>query len=78
MRSEVKMPRVAEGTDELVIEEWLIEVGVAVSTGQGLLRVETDKVTVEVPSPVTGTLVEQLFAEGDDVATGAVIAIIDA
>jgi pyruvate/2-oxoglutarate dehydrogenase complex dihydrolipoamide acyltransferase (E2) component len=42
-----------------------------------LLRVETDKALVEVPSPVAGTLVEQLVALEDEIDIGAPIAVID-
>lgn len=73
----VKMPRVADTVDEVVISEWLVAAGTAVATGDPLMRVETDKALVEVPSPVAGTLVEQLVAVDDDVVTGAPIAVID-
>lgn len=71
------MPRVADTVDEVVISEWLVAAGTAVATGDPLMRVETDKALVEVPSPVAGTLVEQLVAVDDDVVTGAPIAVID-
>ena len=77
MKFQVKMPRVAETTDEVVIDTWEVAVGESVVEGQVLVRVETDKVTVDVPSPVSGTLREQSIAEGDDATTGTVIAIIE-
>ena len=78
MKFSVKMPRVAETTDEVVIEEWAVEIGADIAEGDVLVRVETDKAIVEVPSPVGGTLIEQLVAEGEDVLTGSAIAIIEA
>ena len=46
--------------------------------GTPLMAVETDKVTTEVPSPVAGTLVEQLVSPQDEVAVGAPICIVEA
>jgi len=74
MRTTVKMPRVADTVDEVVIVEWLVEVGTNVLAGDVLMRVETDKALVEVPSPVAGTLTAQLVAVDDEVVTGTPIA----
>lgn len=73
----VKMPRAADTVDEVVVTEWVVSPGVTVSVGDALLRVETDKALVDVPSPVEGTLVEQLVAIDDEIATGTPIAIIE-
>src|SRR5690606_2007998 len=48
-----------------------------VAVDEPIVEVETDKATLEVPSPVAGVLTEQLFAEGDTVAVGAVVARVD-
>jgi len=77
MKSSVKMPRVAETTDVVVVEEWLAEVGAVLAKDAPLLRVETDKVSIDVPSPIAGTLVEQLAAVDDEVTTGDAIAYIE-
>lgn len=74
MKTSVKMPRVADTVDEVVISEWLIEVGATVQAGDVLMRVETDKAVVDVPSPVAGVLVAQLVAIDDEVVTGTPIA----
>ena len=74
MKTSVKMPRVADTVDEVVISEWLIEVGTAVAVGDVLMRVETDKAMVDVPSPVAGVLTAQLVAVDDEVVTGTPIA----
>ena len=54
--------------------QWLKKPGEAVAADEPIASLETDKVSVEVPSPVAGTLSEQLFQEGDTVEVGAVIA----
>ena len=58
MRYEVRMPRLGETVDEVVLLEWLVEVGDRVEEGAELALVETDKVETEVPSPVAGTVAE--------------------
>ena len=74
MISVVKLPVLGDTTKVAVIAEWLVDVGDRVEVGTPLMSVETDKVTVEVPSPVAGTLSERLVAEQDEVIIGAPIA----
>lgn len=76
MRMTVKMPRAAETVDDYVVTEWVVEVGAAVTAGDPLLVVETDKAQVEIPSPVTGTLVEQLVALDEEITTGTAVATV--
>ncbi len=71
MRSTLKMPKVGDAVDEVVISEIQVQKGASVSEGQILFVVETDKTTVEVPAPFAGTVAEILIAAGDDVKTGA-------
>lgn len=73
----VTLPRVSETIDEFYVVEWLVEVGGTVEAEQPLLRVETDKAIVDIPSPVAGTLTEQLVALDAEVATGAEIAVLE-
>lgn len=73
----VKLPRVADTVDEVVVAEWERAVGDEVAEGDVLLRVETDKAVVEVPSPVPGRLVERLVAVEDEISTGAPIAVLE-
>ncbi len=73
----MKMPRAADTVDEVMVSEWVVAVGADVAAGDPILRVETDKALVEVPSPVAGTLVEQLVAVDDEIATGTPIAVIE-
>lgn len=77
MRVEVKMPRLGETVDEVVLLEWLVEVGSQVEEGAELALVETDKVETEVPSPVAGTVAELTVPEDADVNTGDVICVIE-
>ena len=78
MRQKVKLPRVADTVDEVVVIEWVAAVGDELGVGDGLVTVETDKTTMEIPSPVAGVLVEQLVAVEDEIETGTAIAVIDA
>lgn len=77
MKMTVKMPRAADTVDEVMVSEWVVEPGVTISVGDPLIRVETDKALVDVPSPVAGTLVEQLVSIDDEIATGTPIATIE-
>ncbi len=71
MRTTLKMPKVGDAVDEVVIAEVLVAPGDAVTEGQVIYVVETDKTQVEVPSPFVGTVREVLIKAGDDVRTGA-------
>ena len=71
MRSTLKMPKVGDAVDEVVIAEIQVARGARVTEGQTLFVVETDKTTVDVPSPVAGTIADILIQVGDDVKTGA-------
>lgn len=77
MRETVRLPRLGETVDEVVVLEWLKAVGDAVREGEALLTVETDKTNSDVPAPMTGTLVEQLVAPDDEIATGAPVAVVN-
>ena len=76
MRYTIKLPKLGDTTELVVVLEWLAEVGDSVAAGDDLLRGETDKVDSDVPSPVSGTLVEHLVAVDDEVDIGDPIAII--
>ena len=71
MRTTLKMPKVGDAVDEVVIMEMLVKVGDAVAEGQALFVAETDKTQVEVPSPFAGKVVEIKIATGDEIRTGA-------
>jgi pyruvate dehydrogenase E2 component (dihydrolipoamide acetyltransferase) len=74
---EVLLPELAESVVEGEILKWLVEEGDDIALEQPLCEVMTDKVTVELPSPVAGVLHKRLAQEGDVVAVHAAIAVID-
>jgi pyruvate/2-oxoglutarate dehydrogenase complex dihydrolipoamide acyltransferase (E2) component len=77
MKSTVKLPRVAETVDEVIVSEWLVDVGDSVAAGQVLLRVETDKAVVDVPAPISGTVIALLAKVDEEISTGHPIAILE-
>jgi 2-oxoglutarate dehydrogenase E2 component (dihydrolipoamide succinyltransferase) len=77
MSTDVQVPALGESITEGTLAQWLKKPGEAVKADEPIASLETDKVTVEVPSPTAGVLTEQLVKEGDTVAVGALIARID-
>lgn len=78
MSTEVKVPTLGESVTEATIGEWLKKPGEAVALDEPIASLETDKVAVEVPSPVAGVMGQQLAAVGDTVNVGATIATVEA
>jgi 2-oxoglutarate dehydrogenase E2 component (dihydrolipoamide succinyltransferase) len=78
MSTEVKVPTLGESVTEATIGEWLKQPGDAVAVDEPIASLETDKVAVEVPSPVAGVMGQQVVAVGETVNVGAVIATIEA
>ena len=74
MATDVKVPALGESITEGTLAQWLKKPGEQVAADEPIASLETDKVSVEVPSPVAGTMTEQLFQEGDTVEVGAIIA----
>ena len=72
------LPEVGETVTEGTIEKWLKAPGDKVAKYEPIVEVNTDKVNVELPSPVSGTVVEILVAEGETVPIGAELCTIDA
>jgi len=77
MATDVQVPALGESITEGTLAQWLKKPGEAVAQDEPIASLETDKVSVEVPSPVAGVMSEQLVKEGDTVAVGAPIARID-
>jgi 2-oxoglutarate dehydrogenase E2 component (dihydrolipoamide succinyltransferase) len=73
---ELPIPQIGESVTEGTIAKWLKQVGDPVAVDEPLIELETDKASVEVPSIAAGTLTEQRVAEGEDVAVGAIFAVI--
>ncbi len=78
MATEVKVPALGESVTEATLGEWLKQPGEAVALDEPIASLETDKVAVEVPSPVAGILSEQSVKVGDTVQVGALIALVEA
>jgi 2-oxoglutarate dehydrogenase E2 component (dihydrolipoamide succinyltransferase) len=76
-RFELKLPKMGESVAEATITNWLKEVGDKIEADEAVLEIATDKVDSEVPSEVSGVLVEKLFDKDDLVQVGQTIAIIE-
>ena len=74
MHMEVRVPTLGESMTEATVGRWFKSVGEAVAQDEALLELETDKVTVEVPAPVSGTLLEIAAESGATVEIGALLA----
>ena len=74
----IKMPDVGEGVAEAEIVEWAVKVGDLVREDQVVAAVMTDKATVEIPTPVAGSVLALGGAVGDVLAVGAVLIRIEA
>lgn len=77
MRGQVKLPKLGDTANEVVVVSWYVEVGATVAEGDPLLAVQTDKVDIDVPSPMSGTVVERLVGPDDEVAVGTPIAVVE-
>ncbi|MDV3457887.1 2-oxoglutarate dehydrogenase complex dihydrolipoyllysine-residue succinyltransferase [Sphingomonas sp. HF-S4] len=74
--ADVKVPVLGESITEATLGEWLKNPGDPVKLDEPIASLETDKVSVEVPSPVAGVMGDQIVKVGDTVAVGAVIATV--
>ena len=74
---ELKLPKMGESVAEATITNWLKEIGDTIAMDEAVLEIATDKVDSEVPSEVSGVLVEKLFQKDDLVQVGQTIAIIE-
>ncbi|MBT3558856.1 MAG: dihydrolipoamide succinyltransferase, partial [Rhodospirillales bacterium] len=74
---EVKVPVLGESVSEATVSKWFKAAGEAVAVDEPIVELETDKVTVEVNSPVAGALAGIVATEGSDVEVGALLATID-
>ena len=74
---EIKMPKLGERITEGTIISWSVKVGDTVEEDDVLFEVSTAKVSAEIPSPVEGKVKQLLFNEGDTVAVGTVVAILE-
>lgn len=72
--TEVRVPTLGESVSEATVATWFKKPGDTVAIDEMLCELETDKVTVEVPAPIAGTLSEIVAAEGDTVGVDALLA----
>lgn len=78
MQVEVALPDLGEDAgNEATVSFWYVDEGGAVKEGDDLVEMVTDKATFNVPSPATGTLLEQFTGEGDVVTVGARMGVIE-
>lgn len=77
MATEIVVPTLGESVSEASVMKWFKQVGDAVAVDEPLVELETDKVTVEVPSPVAGAISQIVADEGADVEVGALLAMIE-
>ncbi|GLV27840.1 dihydrolipoyllysine-residue succinyltransferase component of 2-oxoglutarate dehydrogenase complex [Sphingobium sp. TomTYG75] len=77
MATEVKVPTLGESVTEATVGQWLKKPGEAVKADEPIVSLETDKVAVDVPAPVAGTLGDIIAKEGDTVNVGALLAMIN-
>ena len=76
MANEILVPSLGESITEATVSKWLKQVGEQVSTDEPLVELETDKVNVEVPSPLAGTLSSISVKEGDSVGVGSILGVV--
>ncbi|GAA0588634.1 2-oxoglutarate dehydrogenase complex dihydrolipoyllysine-residue succinyltransferase [Caenispirillum bisanense] len=76
MATEIKVPALGESVSEATVAKWFKKVGEAINADEPLVELETDKVTVEVPAPASGTIQEIVAAEGAEVSVGALLGVI--
>lgn len=77
MATDIIMPQLGESIAEGTVVKWLIPVGGMIQKDESLLEVETEKVTLEIPSPTTGLLNEIIVHEGETVPVGTLLARIE-
>ena len=73
MSEKILVPTLGESITEATVSKWLKKVGETVEADEAIVELETDKVNLEVPSPISGTLSEISFKDGDTVEVGAIL-----
>ena len=73
MSNQILVPSLGESITEATVSRWLKQVGEKVDSDEPLVELETDKVNVEVPSPLSGTLESISVQEGSSVEVGALL-----
>ena len=77
MKETENLPKLGDTSDEVLVIEWIRDVGDRVEEGDPLVLVETDKTEVEIESPHTGTIIEVVAASDSEVSTGNPLCVIE-
>jgi len=77
MPNQILVPSLGESVTEATVSKWLKQVGEKVDSDEPLVELETDKVNIEVPSPLTGVLSSIKVKEGDTVEVGALLGLVN-
>ena len=77
MPNQILVPTLGESVTEATVSKWFKQVGEPVDSDEPLVELETDKVNVEVPSPLSGTLSSIKVKEGDTVEVGALLGLVN-
>ena len=77
MAEKITVPTLGESVTEATVSKWLKSQGEKVSADEPLVELETDKVNVEVPSPISGTLGSIAVSEGETVNVGTLLGTVD-
>ena len=77
MRYNLVLPDLGLDDSPVTVSLWLVEVGAVLSEGDRVVELAADSVTVDLPAPATGTLVETLVTEDEEVAVGQILGIIE-
>lgn len=77
MKETISLPKLGDTADDVLVTEWVADIGQHVAAGDVLFTAETDKIDVEVPCPKAGRLLERLVAVEDEVSVGDPIAVLD-
>ena len=73
----VTLPQLGDGIDKAVVSFWFVKEGDQVKQKDDLVELTTDKAAFNLPSPVSGRIIQILFKEGDAVHVGEVLALIE-
>ncbi len=77
-RVDLRMPNLGNGVESATVDEWLIDIGEAVTEGDPVVTMETDKAASDIAAPVTGVLVDVAAADGTEVKIGDLIGVFEA
>lgn len=75
--AKIILPELGEGIEKATVSYWFFKVGDKVNEKDDLVELVTDKATFNLPSPASGTISQILYAEGDSVAVGEILGIIE-